>query len=456
MTEVSVLGALVAGTKFKALSPVPQRGLWHRIVEPFTGAWQRNISEDHGTLLAYPTLYACIMRIATDIGKLPFTLQEQDENGIWEARDNPAYGPVLRKPNHYQTAQQFRESWLLSKLIQGNTYALKRRDARGVVTALYILDPSRVLPMVSDSGQVFYKLSHDKLNTVQDGLSELELIVPAREIIHDRCVTLHHWLIGIPPLSAAYWPTIKNLRILKSATEFFGNNAQPGGILTAPAGMSEDDAKLVQAYWQDNYTGENAGRIAVIGADMKFTSFAMKGADSQLVEQMKYSDEQICAPFGIKPYKVGIGSPPGGWKSDDVNVEYYGDALSQHIEAMENLLDEGLKIERPLGIVVDTDPLWRMDEGKQADVQTKLVSGKIKTPDEGRAMFGLSPTAGGSTLWGQHQDYPLGVLATRNDLNAPPPPTPPKPDEPPPDEDQTDKLIAALWQKLPESIANAS
>src|SRR5690606_13226792 len=145
------------------MQAIPQRGGWFRIFEPFTGAWQRNMSEDHGTLLNYPTLYACIMRIATDIGKLPFTLKEEDADGIWNTVKNSSYDPVLRKPNGYQTAQQFREAWLLSKLIQGNTYALKRRDARGVVIALYILDPCRVLPMVSDSGQVFYKLQHDKL-----------------------------------------------------------------------------------------------------------------------------------------------------------------------------------------------------------------------------------------------------------------------------------------------------
>ncbi|HEY8341479.1 MAG TPA: hypothetical protein VIK75_00515, partial [Calditerricola sp.] len=57
--------------------------------------------------------------------------------------------------------------------------------------------------------------------------------------------------------------------------------------------------------------------------------------------------------------------------------------------------------------------LFRMDEGKRAEIETKLVGGMIKTPDESRAKFGLAPTAGGNTLWGQHQDYPLGTLANR-------------------------------------------
>lgn len=405
-------------------------GGWRRILEPFTGAWQQNVTEDRGTVLCYPTLYACISYLNQDIGKLPFTLVKKEANGVYGEVENPAYNPVLRKPNHYQTAQQFRESWIISKLVQGNTYVLKQRDERGVVIKLYVLDPCRVQPMVSDSGDVFYQLNYPTADNLLPGNYPGEqLILPAREIIHDRMNCFHHQLIGVPPVCAAHWPALKNLKILKSSAEFFGNSAQPGGILTAPAGMTETDALAVRDYWQTAYSGGNAGKVAVIGADMKFTSFAMKSADSQLVEQMRYSDEQICQPFKIKPYKVGIGLPPGGWKADDVNVEYHGDALSPLIEAMENLLDEGLGISRPLSVWMDTEPLWRMDEGKMADVQSKLVQGMIRKPDEARLKFNDPPTAGGDTLWGQHQDYPLGMLAEREDLNpiAPPAPAAPEP-----------------------------
>jgi phage portal protein BeeE len=41
---------------------------------------------------------------------------------------------VLRKPNRFQTRIQFLESWALSKLSRGNTYVLKQRDNRNVVT----------------------------------------------------------------------------------------------------------------------------------------------------------------------------------------------------------------------------------------------------------------------------------------------------------------------------------
>jgi HK97 family phage portal protein len=441
----------------KALHAVSDwRGGWRTIHEPFTGAWQQNCEEKQGTVLCYPTLYACLDSISSDVGKLPFTLQQLQKNGIWNYVDNPAYSPVLRKPNHYQTQQQFREAWIMSKLIHGNTYVLKGRDERGVVTRLYVLDPSRVLPMVSDTGDVFYQLNYPTSDNLlpQDYPAE-NIIVPAREVIHDRLNTFHHQLIGVPPVCAAHWPAVKNMKILRNATTFFANGANPGGILTAPAGMSETDAAQVRDYWNSNFQGENSGKVAVIGADMKFTAFAFKSADSQMVEQMRYSDEQICQPFGIPPFIVGIGSIPAGMKVDDMMGLYYQRALQKHIEAMENLLDEGLGISRPLGVELDLEPLLRMDPQRRAEVWGKLTNDGIAAPNEARLPFNLPPLEGGDTVYMQQQDFPLDQVRL-NKIAQPEPPQPEVTEEPEVDPEaeaaeQTRALLAAIEKRFAEA-----
>ncbi|WP_369913884.1 phage portal protein [Xanthomonas sp. NCPPB 3005] len=445
----------------RSLSPVAapaRREGWNPLTvrEPFSGAWQRNMEERQSTVLCYPTLYGCLNRIASDIGKLPFVLKIEDGNGIWSIDTaNTAYWPVLRKPNSYQTAQQFREAWILSKLIQGNTYVLKGRDDRRVVTRLWVLDPCRVQPMISDSGDIFYQINYGiGENLLPANYPGDQLIVPASEIIHDRMNCFRHQLIGVPPLCAAHWPAVKNLKILKDSTTFFSNGANPGGILSAPAGMSEDDAQLVKDYWNTSFQGSNAGKVAVIGADMKFTPFSFKSADNQLVEQMEYSDQQITQPFGIPPFKVGIGTVPAGMKVDDLNLMYFADALQTHIEAMEALLDEGLGISRPRGVELDLEPLLRMDVGKQAEVVTKLIGGKALTPDEGRRKLGYGATGGGDTLWGQNQDYPLAMLADRAswDPEMQSQATPGEQDggTPAADEQQELQLLTAIEKWFPE------
>lgn len=430
----------------KALNPVTDwRHGWRVISESYAGAWQKNDDLKVGDLTCYPTLYACLSAISQDIGKLPFQLMQKTADGVYEEVENPAYSPVLRKPNGYQNPAQFRQSWVLSLLIDGNTFVLKQRDNRGVVTSLYVLDPCRVTPLVSESGRVFYQINYPSANNLlPEGYAATQLTIPASEIIHDRINPFHHQLLGVPPLCAAALVAGKNLKLVRNSAKFFENGANPGGLISGPAGLTEEDAAALQKYWSENFQGDNTGKVAVIGADLKFTPFGFKSADSQLVEQLKYSDEQICQPFRIKPYKVGISNPPGGWKSDDVNVEYHSDALSPIIENMENLLIEGLGIARPLEVWADTDPLWRMDEGKLAEVETKLVGGMIKTPDESRRKMNLARTGGGDTLWGQHQDYPLGMLAKRDDLNPVAPAPPPPPDDDPEADEQIERGLRAI------------
>jgi HK97 family phage portal protein len=431
----------LVSTREKALSPINDyRGGWRTIFEPFTGAWQRNKEEKRETILCYPTLYACLDSISSDIGKLPFTVRRQNDNKIWvTVRDKTT--ELLTHPNHYQTEQQFRECWLLSKLIHGNTYVLIARDNRGDPQYLYILDAWRVMPMVSESGEVFYQINYpDACSLLPADYPAQLLIIPARDIIHDRMNTFHHQLIGVPPICAAHWPAVKNLKILKNSTDFFTNGANPGGILTAPAGMSDKDADAVKAYWNTEFSNDKSGNVAVIGADMKFTSFAFKSADSQMVEQMRYSDEQICQPFGVSPFIVGIGSIPAGLKADDMMGFYYQRALQKHIEAMEALLNQGLALAYPMTVELDLEPLLRMDPQKRAEVWGKLANDGVATPNESRLSFNLTPLDGGDTVYMQQQDYPLDQVR-QNKIVTPPAPQP----EPPETEEQR-SMRAELWQ----------
>ena len=60
--------------------------------------------------LANPIVYGCVTLIASDIGKLPLRLVEQDADGIWNETTSPAFSPVLRKPNRYQTIAEVRRA----------------------------------------------------------------------------------------------------------------------------------------------------------------------------------------------------------------------------------------------------------------------------------------------------------------------------------------------------------
>lgn len=398
-----------------ALAGVYQdRGRWYPLLETFAGAWQRNIKVDHNLVLTYHAVYACMTLIASDIAKLRVKLVQQGADGVWSETTSPSFSPVLRKPNPFQNRIQFWESWILSKLMRGNTYVLKQRDARGVVTGLYVLDPFRVTPLVSDDGSVFYQLMQDNLSGLTD-----EITVPAREIIHDRTNCLFHPLVGTSPIFAAGVAATQGLRIQNNSAFFFGNQSQPGGMLTAPGKISDETANRLKEYWQKGFTGENAGKIAVVGDGLKFEPMSLTAQDSQLIEQLRWTAEVVCSVFHVPPYKAGIGTMPTYNNIQSLNVEYYSQCLQSLIESAELCLDDGLGIGEGIsiggsvyGTEFDVDNLLRMDSVTQMDVLDK-ASG-VMTVNEKRRKVDLGKVTGGDSVYLQQQNFSLGALAKRD------------------------------------------
>ncbi len=398
------------------LAPVSNRGGWFPFVaEPFSGAWQQNQSISADTALAYHAVFACVTLIAGDIGKMRVILVKQDDDGIWEETTSPAFSPVLRKQNRFQTHIQFKEWWINSKLIRGNTYALKERDQRGVVVALYLLDPSRVQVLVAPDGSVFYELQEDNLA----GLDGKNPIVPASEIIHDRMNCLFHPLVGVSPIFACGTAADQGLRIQSNQQTFFSNNSSPGGLLIAPGNVTDENAKRLKEYWEANYTGEKAGRIAVLSGGMTFTPLRMTAVDSQLIEQLKMTAEIVCSCFHVPPYMIGVGQAPTYNNIEALNQQYYSQCLQTLIESMEICLDEGLGLDVPkdgvqMGTMLDLDGLLRMDTATQMETLAKGVAGSILTPNNARRKLNQSPLAGGDTVYMQQQYFSLADLDKRS------------------------------------------
>jgi len=406
---MKIFGFEITRAAKKALSPPDDRGLWHTIIgESYPGAWQQDVKVNRDNVLAYPAVFACQTLIASDIAKLRVKLVRQDANGVWSETRNPAYSPVLRKPNHFQNRIQFFASWVLSKLQSGNSYVLKRRDGRGVVTALYVLNPDLVRPLISDSGDVFYEISSDKLV----GMTE-RVIIPAREIIHDRFNCFFHPLVGLSPIFANGIAATQGGAIQQASTKLFQNGARPGGILTAPGAISDEAAQRLKTHWDDNYTGVNAGKVAVLGDGLKYEAMSMKSTDAQLIEQLKWTAEVICSTYHVPPYKIGAGQMPTVNNVQSLNLEYYTQCLQVLIEEIEICLDEGLGMDgETIGTEFDLEGLLRMDSAAQMDVLEKS-KGKM-TVNEQRAKLGLGPVEGGDTVYLQEQDHSLEWLARRD------------------------------------------
>ncbi len=400
------------------LSSIPRgRGSgWSGIIhDPYPGAWQQNnelLVEDK---LSYPAVYACMTLIANDISKLGVNLETKDEEGIWNVIENPAYSPVLTKQNGYQTRIQFFSNWLLSLYTYGNAIILKKRDQRGVVNELFVLNPDLVTPYVSDDRQVFYQLNGDTLANGGESV-----MVPAREIIHDRLDCLYTQLWGVSPLYAAALSIYQGRKIIESNSHFFKNHGRPGGVLTAPGNISDETVRQLKADWETNYTGNNSGRVAVLADGLKYEAFnASSAADSLVIDQLGWTAKVVASVFHIPAYMIGADDMPSYDNVEVLTMQYYMQTLQARIENIELLLAEGLNLPKNMRITFDVNDLWRMDTASLIEAQKEAVSGGIKKPNEARRTLNLKPINGGDTVYLQQQMFSLEALSKRDARDDP-------------------------------------
>jgi len=435
-------------------APQPVSGRWTRIWDNYAGQWQQDVEVQLDSVLTFSAVFACIRLISSDIGKLRIKLVSENANGIWDEISVPAFSPVLRKPNQFQTRIKFVEQWQQMKLIHGKSYALKGRDGRGNVVRLNILDPLLVEPLVSESGAVFYQLNTDMLA----GLDE-QIVVPAREIIHDVYMTPEHPLIGVSPIGACGLAATQGLKMQKNSTKFFANQSRAGFVLTAPGAISDETAARLKSSWEENYGGENYGRTAVLGDGLEPKTFTLTAEDSQLIEQLNWTAVDVCRAFGVPAYKVGVGPMPAFNNVEALDQAYYSQCLQSLIESMELLLDEGLELPTGYGTEFDLDGLLRMDTLTQANVNAAEIKAGYLAPNEARRRRNLGPVEGGDSPLSQQQNYSLAALAKR-DARADPfgtakPPAPAAAETPAEDETPTDaaKEFEALANTMLENAA---
>jgi phage portal protein BeeE len=160
--------------------------------------------------------------------------------------------------------------------------------------------------------------------------------------------------------------------------------------------------------------------------------------DSQLIEQMKWTGEDVCTAFHVPPYKIGIGPPPNYNNIEALNQQYYSECLQVLIETIEILLDEGLGMSRngepqQLGTEFEIDDLLRMDTATRVASAKDAANGGGMTINEVRHKYhGLARVKGGDTVYLQQQNFGIEALAER-DANQPfAKPTPPTPATPAP------------------------
>jgi HK97 family phage portal protein len=289
--------------------------------------------------------------------------------------------------------------------------------------------------LLADDGSVFYQIGLERLAQLLGSDT-----IPARDMLHHRLLAMNHPLVGLTPLYAAGVSAMTGQTIQQNSFSFFANMSRASGVLTSPGKISNELANRLKTEWDQNFKGGSMGRTAVLGEGMKWEPLTISASDAQLIEQLRWSVEDVARCFRVPSYMLTDASKVSFKNAETLARNYYSQTLQYHIESIEARVNQAFDLRGNTFCEFDLASLLRMEfDARMAAYQTGIQSG-VLTINEARKLEELPPMAGGNEPLVQAQYRPLS-MAGEPVSAAPAPPAPAEPDDPEPDDaDDADEL----------------
>ena len=254
------------------------------------------------TALQTTAVYACVRILSETIASLPLHVYRYTEGGKAKDTEHVLYTLLHDEPNPDMTSFVFRETLMSHLLIWGNAYSQILRDRSGQVIGLYPLLPDQMSVHRSEKGKLFYvynRYEEDNPNFQEKG----SIVLSQEEVLHIPGLGFDG-LIVYSPIALAKNAVGMTLACEEYGASFFGNGANPGGVLEHP-GILKDPAK-VRDSWNAVYQGtRNAHKVAVLEEGMSYKQIGIPPEEAQFLETRKFQINEIARLFRIPPHMVG-------------------------------------------------------------------------------------------------------------------------------------------------------
>lgn len=359
--------------------------------------------------LSVATVLACVRVIADGCATPPLHVYRTDTNGKRSlATDIPEYRLLHRRPNAWQTSQQFRQMMTLHAALTGGALALKVKQ-RGQVTEL--------IPVMPGNYQIEEIARYDYRYRVWDKWGEIG-VFGAEQVFH---------------LPGLQWELTRDLSAVKLARSAIGlavdaeeaqaklhrNGGRPSGILSTDKPLSPDAAGRLKSAWS-RFNRNGRSENVILDNGLKYQPIAVNGVDAQHLETRRFQVEEICRTFNIFPIMVGHSDKSATFASSEAFFSaHLKHTLRPWLTLWEQRLDEFiLDGSGPLSVELDTRYLTAGSMTDRAKWARTMAEMGIYTRNEIRQEEGRDPLPG--------LDVPLTPLntSTQSDGEA---------DEPQPD-----------------------
>jgi len=248
------------------------------------------------------TVYSCIRLLSETISQLPLFIYEKTPTGREKAENFYLFNTLKLQPNNYQTSSEF---WAFMSAIA---------IMRGISCAYKVMVGSRIMeliPIAPDSVREEWLQNNERVFRVSFADGSYSDVKP-EFMLCVRGLTLNG-RDPVSPIRCAADTIGLSIAASKHTQRFFKNSARPSGLLEHPGALSPDKIDELRKGWEAQHGDENAGKIAILTAGLKFNTVSMTNGDAQLLEILGFNRTEICGIFGVPPHLVGAIEKTSSW-----------------------------------------------------------------------------------------------------------------------------------------------
>ncbi|MAI35074.1 MAG: phage portal protein [Rhodopirellula sp.] len=322
--------------------------------------------------LSQAAVFRCAVLISGAVSGMRIDIKDQYTN---ELKSKHAISKLInRRPNSWQTGNEFKKMLQNHLLFDGNAYALKVRTGRTVSSLIPIL-PSQMKVTQKLNGDIEYEY------TPKSGKTR---IYSQRDIFHLRGMSLD----GIKGLSVLQYAreTIGEARSAqRHGARLWKNGTRMTGALKHPGNLSDEAYNRLKSSLGDfKVDGDRYGEDLILEEGLDYVPFGMSSADAEFISSRKFSVLEIAMFFGVPPHMIGFTEKSTSWGSgiEQQSIGFVNYSLNDWFEVWEGAIERDLITDDDEEADFNTYPLLRGDEkGRWEANQIKLQMGAMNADE---------------------------------------------------------------------------
>lgn len=266
------------------------------------------LQELYGTV---STLFAVSSAISTAVARTDWKLWRKSASGLKEDRvevRTHAALTVWNKPNAFYTRPEFVESVEQHVDLTGEGWWVLSRDER-----MRDLGPVEMWPVRPDRMQVVKSPTNFLVGYIYRGPDGQDVPLDTDEVVQIRMPNPLDPYRGLGPVQSLLATLQGQRAALEYNRNFFANSAAPGGIITFPEELDDDEWRRFKRRWDSAHQGvSNAHKVATLEGGATWTDRSYSFEDMQFTGLVDVSRDLIREAFLVHKHILG--------QSDGVNL----------------------------------------------------------------------------------------------------------------------------------------